>query len=522
MTFRLAIIITCFGIVTVCIAQYKSVAKHPEIMTSSAGVSSIISKDDYISESVVEFRREIPPRRDDDDESNIEDRLEKDSMHSIEGAPQKKNGNNDDDGDEKADEAEPGLEYNGTPLHVVFSTSCSDQMHWESFVFFYHAYKVKQPGTVTRIASGCNDEEAEEARKFHQASIATMSSRFHLHLTPDFSKQRLHDNAKSSYKYMNKPFGLRDWLEGALAMNATKDDPRRVEGVEDGVVILMDPDMVLLRPILHDFSKEDVIYAEEHPATTIVTHGKPMAQQDGYLDTKWMHINGSFITGDPNIGRPKDRSGPLNWNTGPPYLATVKDMYDISLLWTDYAPRVDHVNPGLFAEMQGYIWATYKLGLPHTLIKSIVVSNTETPHREGWSYVDALPNDQVCDPPPTANLPIGLHYCGRYAVGPDFFFSKYRLKKNFLSCEKNLMMPPPRDIGTQYDFFIAPPPASGKPPKEPEKKTFSKKRVKREAFMMCGLIDSVNEAATYYKKHNCGDMANYNKVYTIKNDPGRY
>ena len=483
-------------------SQFIAAAKHANLLTP---VSPIISKDDYISESVVEFRREIILH---DDTKKGQD---KNDIISVE------TDNGKDDNDSRNNE--PGLDYKGTPLHVVFSTSCSDQMHWESFVFFYHAWKVKQPGTVTRIASGCSDKEAEEATKFHQASIQTMSDRFYLHLTPDFSKQRLHDNAKFSYKYMNKPFGLRDWLENSsLKMNSTD----RPTGAEDGVVILMDPDMVLLRPLLHDFSQEDVIWAEEHPTTTMVTHGKPMAQQDGYLDNKWMFINGSFVTGDPNIGRPKEKFGPLHWNTGPPYLATVKDMYDISLLWTEYAPRVDHINPGLFAEMQGFIWATYKLNLPHTLIKSIVVSTTQSHHREGWPYVDALPDNEVCAPPASAKLPIGLHYCGRYALGPDFFFSKYRLKKNFLNCEKNLMLPPPLDIGTTYDYFIAPPPASGKPPKVSEKKTFSKKQAKREAFMMCGLINAVNGAATHYKKHNCGSDANFNKVYTIKNDPGKY
>jgi hypothetical protein len=182
----------------------------------------------------------------------------------------------------------------------------------------------------------------------------------------------------------------------------------------------------------------------------------------------------------------------------------------------------DHINPGLFAEMQGQIWAAYKLGLPHTLIKSIVVSTTQSHHREGWAYIDALPENGVCPPAADAKLPIGLHYCKRYALGPDFFFSKYRLKKNFISCEKALMKTPPSDIDTKYDYFIAPPPASGKYPGEPEKKTFSKKQAKREAFMMCGLISAVNEASLYFKKNNCGPDANFDRTYTIKNDPSKY
>lgn len=409
------------------------------------------------------------------------------------------------------------LGYNGVKYHVVFSTSCSDQMHWESYVLFYHAYKVNQPGTVTRIASGCNPEEAIAAQKFHKESIQTMSTRFYLHLTPDYSREQ-HDGTKGkAYKYMNKPFGLLDFLENVLHMNATTTSHEN----EDSIIILIDPDIVLLRPLLHDFSNEDVIWVEDKPATKYVRHGYPMGQQDGYLDNRWMHLNGSYITGDPNIGRPEGKQGPLHYNSGPPYLATAKDMYEITKLWVIYAPRVNYHNPGLFAEMQGYIWATYKLKKPHTFIKSIVVSTT-TGNREGWPYIDQLPDDQVCSPPQSAKLPIGMHYCKRYALGPDYFFSKYRLKKNFLNCEKNLMKRPPKDIGTQYDYFIAPPPATGKVEKNPEKKSFSHKQAKREAFMLCGMINAVNEAAIYYKKNNCGDKGNFNETYTIRNDPTKY
>ena len=488
---HLSMAVTCVGILAVVATQYWA-SQHANIILSSA-TPLMPDKDDFIADSVIEFRKGPGVGNNKEEE-----------IHDV-------NNNKED----------PGLDFHGTPLHVVFSTSCHEQMHWESFVFFYHAWKVKQPGTVTRIASGCSDAEAEEARTFHEQAIQPMSDRFYLHLTPDFSKMRLPEKkGGGSYKYMNKPFGLRSWMENVLQMNSTD----RPKGVEDGVVILMDPDMVLLRPLVHDFSNEDVIWVEDKPATTIVKHGYPMAQQDGYLGNQWMYIDGAFVTGDPNIGKPKDPSGPKHWNTGPPYLATVKDMYDIVTLWTEYAPRVDHINPGLFAEMQGFIWATYKLHLPHTLLKSIVVSTTVSQHREGWAYVDALPDNQVCAPPALAKLPIGLHYCKRYALGPDFFFSKYRLKKNFLQCSTPLLLPPPLDIGAQYDYYIAPPPAkSPKNVQDREKKSFSKKQAKREAFMLCGMISAVNDAATYFKQHMCdGEEANFQKIYTIANNPGNY
>lgn len=52
-------------------------------------------------------------------------------------------------------------------------------------------------------------------------------------------------------------------------------------------------------------------------------------------------------------------------------------MYKIVERWTEYTPRVLDIHPQLFAEMKGLIFATLQLGLPFTLVKSIVVSFTK-------------------------------------------------------------------------------------------------------------------------------------------------
>lgn len=70
--------------------------------------------------------------------------------------------------------------------------------------------------------------------------------------------------------------------------------------------------------------------------------------------------------------------------------------------------------------MFGLIISTVHLKLPFTFVKSIVVSTTTTDSREGWKYIDALPDDAVCDPTassPSSPLPIALHYCSRYLLG---------------------------------------------------------------------------------------------------------
>jgi peptidyl serine alpha-galactosyltransferase len=328
--------------------------------------------------------------------------------------------------------------------HVVFSTSCSLQQDWESYVFFYHCMRVRQPGNITRIVSGCNDVEAQKLIEFYQKYIVTMADisiqSFHIHFTPSYGSLYLSEG-KYPYKYMNKPYGLRNWMENRLQLgwtnnNTTITSPflsnnqqqQQHQELLDGIVILMDPDMVLFQPITHDFSGDNIIWAKE-PENKKVTHGNPISQQDGYLSNEWMKFNFTYITGDPSIKPPPYSDGPIHWNTGPPYLATVSDMYKIVSLWTETAPRVLKVYPQLFAEMYGFVIATVMLRLPFQMIQSIVVSTTSATNREGWPFIDALNDADICHIPIRATsgsvassetnpkLPIGLHYCGIYLLG---------------------------------------------------------------------------------------------------------
>lgn len=338
-------------------------------------------------------------------------------------------------------EANPRESHHRPAYHVVFSSSCTAQQHWESYVFFYHCMRVGQSGTITRIASGCKVHEAAELQTFHDKYIAPMAIQpiqsFELHLTPDYSHVRLAEG-KYAYKYMNKPYGLRHWMENSLRLewterNTTISSPyyetQKHQDLLDGIVILMDPDMVLLKPIGHDFSGEHERWVKK-PAVTKVTHGNPISQHDGYLDNEWMKLNFTYITGNPSIRPPPRSEGSVYWNTGPPYLATVSDMYKIVSLWTETAPRVLDVYPHLFAEMFGFIIATVVLKLPFAMTQSIVVSTTQTKDREGWSLVDAIPDSDICRVPAAATsttsssllqplpvLPTGLHYCKRYFLG---------------------------------------------------------------------------------------------------------
>jgi len=400
--------------------------------------------------------------------------------------------------------------------HIIFSTTCSEQQDWESYVFFYHAFKVKQPGTVTRLASGCSEEQAKKLTEFHLNHIQTMSNRFHVHFTPDYSRIRM-NNGRFPYKYMNKPYSVRNWMENVLGLNETQPVPPEID---NDVVILMDPDMILLRPLGHDFTQEPSIWAKEPDRDhMIVKHGNPIAQQDGYLSNEWVKFDMKNITQDPNTPALSvtTEQAPYFYNTGPPYLATVRDMFDIAVKWTEFAPRIFDIYPKLFAEMYGYCTATAHLKLPHTMLKSIVVSTTIT-RREGWAFIDSLPDDQVCNPAADAKLPFVLHYCKRYFL-ERFFFSKYRLRKNYLRCGTPLLTLPSNQI-LDVDYYVPIPEATGKQKPKPEKRPLpDRKQRKRELFMLCGLIGKINEAVIFYKQNHCDGKANFNETYNFHDYP---
>ena len=496
--------------------------------------------------------------------------------------------------------------------HIVFSTGCDQQQEWESYVFFYHAMRVQQRGNVTRIASGCVGPLKKHIKYNHEKYIQnTMSQNFHIHFTPEYAHYNGNNKPKrdEAYKYMNKPHGLYHWMTNVLgmkksssptseeadAMNGTTtlserpSAPIRYSQYDDDILILMDPDMILLRPIGHDFTNHDdtTIYTV-HPdqqrkletkrsskhrppkLSKYVTHNKAIAQHDGYLNSEWMKFNISYITNGGKLP-PYLRlllDGENYWNAGPPYMATVRDMFRITTLWKEYVPKIYEEYPKLFAEMYGYIIASTQTNvetltlttttttqqrqiqqqqsqappspprISHTLIKSLVVSTTKAIDREGWRFIDDktnLPNSQVCNTSLVFDsykhrsndnnnndikLPIILHYCGRYLLGDKWFFSKYRLKKRFISCETPLLTYPPLDSATKYDYWIRPPPDAGYT-HEFETENITKVQAKREAFMLCGLIHGMNEAAKYYKSHHCNNTSttNWNETYDFHSDP---
>mmetsp|Transcript_22853 Transcript_22853/g.34650 ORF Transcript_22853/g.34650 Transcript_22853/m.34650 type:complete len:500 (-) Transcript_22853:47-1546(-) len=379
---------------------------------------------------------------------------------------------------------------------LVFSTSCSPSQDWQSYVFFYHAWKINQPGTITRIASGCTDKQINDLTKLHKDQIAIMSDRFKVHFAPACEDSRS--------KYFNKPFGLRDYMEKSLGY---PDDHH-----DNDIIMIVDPDMMLLRPLTHRFNLEKTKWVVPGPTSATVTHGHPISQAYGF-GSSWITSiaeNASYVAGDdsPALQVEKGAEAAHYYPAGPPYLATARDMYQIAVHWTKFVVRIHDIFPHFMSEMHAYSFAAAHLKLPHQLANSFMVSDVDVA-REGWDFLRSSSREGVCDPNsiPMEDLPYVFHYCQRYALG-RWFIGKYKIPKNLFECDTPLLREPPIDVAVKYDWYIYP---NGKDILNYAKKPF---RVLQNGWAMCRLISSLNEVLTNYKSKHCDpSVANFTKSH---------
>ena len=90
--------------------------------------------------------------------------------------------------------------------------------------------------------------------------IAVMSNRFRILFTPKFSDIKDSEGGKTGedYKYFNKPFGVKYYLENSIDFG-WDEKAGKMTAVEDkAAVIIIDPDMILLKPLTTDFSDSSV------------------------------------------------------------------------------------------------------------------------------------------------------------------------------------------------------------------------------------------------------------------------
>ena len=305
-------------------------------------------------------------------------------------------------------EQEPSNGGSKVNYHVVFSTGCSTFQDWQSYVLFHNFLQSGQEGKLTRIASGCKEKDTEDIQTIFREQIAVMArDRFSLHLTPDFSRVKPGVN----FKYFNKPFGMQHWLTNALGYP----DNHKVH--DDTIIILMDPDQLILRPFTNDFSNSTEVFKIYGGYKHKVEHGAPFAQEYGYgLQWKTKVKMDHIAPDSPVVSMSMDEARKFYIGMGPPYIATARDMFAIVTKWCEFVPKIYDDYPHLLAEMFGYNLAAAHLQLRHTIAHSFMVSEPMVMNGEGWGLVDKVETKDVCNDYPKELLPHVLHYCQNYRV----------------------------------------------------------------------------------------------------------
>ena len=382
-------------------------------------------------------------------------------------------------------------------IHILFSTSCSEAQDWQSYLFFYQIMRMKQTGNVTRLVAGCTPEQEEHQREMLNKIQTTMSPRFNTYFTEqDFGKLfSLRQGDWHQFKYMNKPFSTKDFMENVFGYpenNAHDDD----------LIVLMDPDMFLLRPFTNDFGD----FLPQSQEIRRVSHGHMFGQPFGY-GTAW------YSEAKDNLTHLlQEETSPIldlkgddlqYYHAGPPYMGTGKDFYSLIKTWCDILPRYQELRKHFMVEMYSASLAAAHLGLPFHLVSDFMISD-QSIDKEGWSGIDSADPENLCMPL-VKNLPLVFHYCQRFGLG-EFFFNKHIFNNNFFSCQEPLMSEPPKDVALVYNYSHY---GDGS-----NQTWYNYKFVKRNAFMLCSMTTALNDAATFYKKHHCGNDANYEKIWT--------
>ena len=417
---------------------------------------------------------------------------------------------------ERATKLKPGE----PEVHVVFSTDCSGYQHWQSIALWYSSRMAGQRGPVTRIASGC-DEQQQGAISREWRDIDD-TGEFRAHFAPA-------GELRGNYKYSNKPSGLYHWLTTAR--------PPAFRDWSNGVVALLDPDQFMLRPItaaaaagLHAGEDAKFLYdASDVPRVIgdgardlaglapVVAPGRPVAQEYGIggawgdagkpdARPSWRTFDRARVCGaNGACTRTTERDAAARYSVGPPYLVHSRDATALAKAWLDAVPAVHAQYPYLLAEMYAYSMAAANLSLPHGQVHHLMVSNTDA-GGEGWNWVDGAA-DSVCDgagpaTPPAATAfdgaaafdngghapgpaaPAVLHFCQTYRAG-NHKFGKHSVPHDIFSCGSGLFKFDPAAVAADAARVGA------------------KRATVRAAYFLCNVLPRLNAALLTYKRDVC-------------------
>jgi len=306
-----------------------------------------------------------------------------------------------------------------------------------------------------------------------------------------------------NYKFFNKAYGYQHWLVHVLRY------PYNHKKYDDVTYILMDPDQIILRPFVNNYTQENELWGAPLRDKRVVERGQPFAQEYAMGIAFLMQLKSKMhliapLNELPSPVQNLSRHDALAYQVGPPYIMKGYDLWRLVNKWVDFAPSVFTATTNHVSEMYAYSAAAAHLQLPHATAQSFMVSNADVLHGEGWQLIENEAKEDVCANIPVEKMPHVIHYCQEYGIGTHYF-SKYSFPENFISCESPLLKSPPPDVAAQYNYMIN----SNK-----QRRNFeSDNLAKRMTFAVCYMIKSLNEAAVYYKEQNCDPTtANFNRT----------
>jgi CDP-glycerol glycerophosphotransferase (TagB/SpsB family) len=111
---------------------------------------------------------------------------------------------------------------------------------------------------MVHIPSGCMPEAEVQLRDFPKRTIQVLNPNFLLYFTPDYSRV----NPNYDYIFFNKAFGIKHWLIHKFGYDFDDFSKNNNNPYNDDLIVILDPDQVMMRPIVRDFKDEGALFLD--------------------------------------------------------------------------------------------------------------------------------------------------------------------------------------------------------------------------------------------------------------------
>jgi hypothetical protein len=389
---------------------------------------------------------------------------------------------------------------------IFISTDCKSFQSWQISLFLFTAKISGETSDIIRIVSGCSSPEDFITIQ----NMYTPYDNYYTYETPDYSYYKK-NNLTKRYSPLNRACALDYWVINFYNKNNFKYK----------YVAIYDSDFILTRAIkINTFSK-NILYKTGTKniknVNDVVTDGISVAQKYA-LGTTFMKYK--YIFNNTNSPLEKITIDEANeYSVGSPYILYINDFIKMTPYYCSTTKKILDIDDNSWVtEMYGYILSIIHIGVKQTALENYIVSHPDT-WGEATEWIDnltELENPCVYYPEklPVNLLPNIIHYCQTYKV-KNWYWSKYIVPKNILTCESDLFKEPPpslwTDIFEEYKNNI-----TKIEKKEIVKLNDLKKNMlkeKRNTFFICSIIKSINRMLLDFKKNTC--ISGFNSSYTI-------